>query len=261
MFLAVDVGNTQTTIGLIDRKGVMVGHWRTKTDRLDTADELAVRLCGLLGSMGYSIDVVDAVAVASVVPPLVRGWRVSLGRLGLKPLMIDSAELSPIPIHMPNPAQVGADRIANGCEALAKYGAPTIVVDFGTATNIDVVDQEGAFVGGVIAPGVMLSAQALFERASKLSSTPIALPPHVIGRDSEEALQSGIVIGAAAMAEGLVARIKAELGVDQCPVVATGGLARTVGGATQCFTAIDPNLTLRGIHRIWATVQDRDREE
>ena len=119
------------------------------------------------------------------------------------------------------------------------------------STNIDVVAPDGAFVGGVIAPGIMLSAEALFQRASKLSSTPIEVPPHTIGSTSEEALQSGIVVGAAAMAEGLVARIQEELGAPGCPVIATGGLARTVDAVCTCFTQLDPQLTLRGIHRIW----------
>lgn len=251
MFLSVDVGNTQTAFGLIDENGCVVHHWRTKTDKLDTADELAVRLAGLLASQGFSMDAVDAVAVASVVPALQRAWRVCLMRLGKDPLMVGLEGPCPIEVALAYPSQVGADRIANAVEAKERYGAPAIVVDFGTATNIDVVASDGAFVGGVIAPGVMLGAQALFDRASKLSSTPIAMPPHVVGRDSEQALQSGIVIGAAAMAEGLVARIQAELGIEGCPVVATGGLARTVSAATDCFTTVDPDLTLRGIHRIW----------
>lgn len=257
MFLAVDVGNTQTVLGLIDPGHGVVQQWRFKTDKLDTADELVVRLLGLLSSRDVSLDVVDAVAVASVVPSLSRAWRVGLGRLSIEPLMVGAMDDPPIPIAMPYPNQVGADRIANAVEVLRLYGAPAIVVDFGTATNIDVVAADGSFVGGVIAPGVMLGAQALFERASRLSSTPIAMPPSVIGNDSETALQSGIVIGAAAMAEGLVARIKAELGVPDCPVVATGGLARTVGEACTCFTAVDPGLTLRGIYEIWRSVTQR----
>ncbi|MEY8437761.1 type III pantothenate kinase [Atopobiaceae bacterium 24-176] len=251
MFLSVDVGNTQTAFGLIDKDGLVVHHWRTKTDKLDTADELAVRLMGLLASQGFSVDAADEVAVASVVPALQRAWRVCLMRLGKDPLMVGLEGPCPIEVALAYPSQVGADRIANAVEAKERYGAPAIVVDFGTATNIDVVAPNGSFVGGVIAPGVMLGAQALFDRASKLSSTPIAMPAHVVGRDSEQALQSGIVIGAAAMAEGLVSRIQAELAVDGCPVVATGGLARTVSAATDCFTAVDPDLTLRGIYRIW----------
>ena len=154
---------------------------------------------------------------------------------------------------MPLPRQVGADRIANAVAARNTYGAPVIVVDFGTATNIDVVDEGGAYRGGAISPGLMLSANALFSRAAKLASVPIEAPAHALGSTTEEALQSGLVIGAAAQAEGLVARIRAELGAPEATVVATGGLARTVAQATDVFDAIDPDLTLRGIReiRLW----------
>ena len=150
-------------------------------------------------------------------------------------------------IDMPNPRQVGADRIANAIAARTSYGSPVIVVDFGTATNIDVVDARGAYRGGTIAPGLMLSADALFSRAAKLSSVPIEVPPAALGYDTETAVQSGLVIGAAVQAEGLVARIKSELGIEDAPVIGTGGLARTVSGATDLFDFIDPDLTLRGI--------------
>lgn len=156
-----------------------------------------------------------------------------------------------MPLKLQNPAKVGADRIANAVAAIKSYGAPVIVVDFGTATNIDVVDREGAYRGGTIAPGLMLSAEALFARAAKLSSVPIAAPPHALGDSTETALQSGLVIGAAAQAEGLVARIKDEMGMPEATVVGTGGLARTVSVATDLFDAVDPDLTLRGIREIW----------
>ncbi|BDC90313.1 type III pantothenate kinase [Leptogranulimonas caecicola] len=251
MFLSVDVGNTQTTLGLIGPSGDVCQCWRAQTDKRATSDEILMILTNFLAGRGYSLESVDAVAVASVVPSLQHAWNACLARLRKPHLMVGTLKEPPIPIRMPYPTQVGADRIANAMEALACYGAPVIVVDFGTATNIDVVAPDGAFVGGVIAPGIMLSAEALFQRASKLSSTPIEVPPHTIGSTSEEALQSGIVVGAAAMAEGLVARIQEELGAPGCPVIATGGLARTVDAVCTCFTQLDPQLTLRGIHRIW----------
>ncbi len=251
MFLSVDVGNTQTRLGLVNEDGCVVHHWRTKTDRLDTADEITARLLGLFTASGRDFDDVDAVAVACVVPDLLHAWRTCLTRLDRAPLMVSSGAGAPIPVALPHPEAVGADRIANAVEARRLYGAPAIVVDFGTATNIDVVDPRGAFVGGVIAPGIMLSASALFSRASKLSGVPIEMPERTIGDSSEHALQSGIVIGTAAMAEGLVARIKDELGVEECPVIATGGLARTVSMACRCFTSVDADLTLRGIHQLW----------
>ena len=152
---------------------------------------------------------------------------------------------------MPDPRQVGADRIANAIAARGTYGSPVIVVDFGTATNIDVVDQRGRYRGGAISPGLMLSANALFSRAARLASVPIEAPARTLGNSTESALQSGLVVGAAAQAEGLVARIRAELGAPDATVVGTGGLAGTVAQATDLFDAVDPDLTLRGIREIW----------
>ena len=146
---------------------------------------------------------------------------------------------------------VGADRIANAIAAEQTYGAPVIVVDFGTATNIDVVDERGAYRGGAISPGLMLSANALFSKAAKLASIPVIAPGRALGDTTETAMQSGLVNGAAAQAEGLVSRIKAELGCPDATVVGTGGLARTVSAATDLFDVIDPDLTLRGIREIW----------
>jgi type III pantothenate kinase len=154
-------------------------------------------------------------------------------------------------LKLQNPSAVGADRIANAVAAVNSYGAPVIVVDFGTATNIDVVDRSGAYRGGTIAPGLILSADALFARAAKLSSVPIEAPAHALGDSTETALQSGLVIGAAAQAEGLVARIKKELRIEDATVVGTGGLARTVSAATDLFHVIDPDLPLRAIREIW----------
>ena len=156
-----------------------------------------------------------------------------------------------VAINMPDPRQVGADRIANALSAREMYGAPVIVVDFGTASNIDVVDENGVFRGGCIMPGILLSAQALFSRAAKLSSVPLVVPPHTLGDSTETAVQSGIVIGAAAQAEGLVRRIKEELGRPDATVVGTGGYAKVIAEATDLFDVVDPDLTTRGIYLIW----------
>ena len=251
MFLAVDVGNTQTTLGLYDEAGAPVTGWRMSTDATDTSDMLHARLSGFFAKDGFDLSQVDDGAVACVVPVLSRAWKRCIsGFLGVSPVMVDSKTTCGMPIDMPNPNQVGADRIANAVAAIKTYGAPVIVVDFGTATNIDVVDERGAYRGGTISPGLMLSANALFAKAAKLSSIPVEVPPHALGDSTETAMQSGLVIGAAAQAEGLVSRIKAELGIDSAPVVGTGGLARTVSGATDLFDAIDPDLTLRGIREI-----------
>ena len=257
MFLAIDVGNSQTTVGILE-DGVVTRRWRLKTDRLDTADELEAALRSFLALDGLGLASIEAAAVASVVPVLTDMWRSGLEHaLGTAPHIVSAAENHDMEIAMPYPSQIGADRIANAVEARATYGAPAIVVDFGTATNIDVVDVRGRYRGGCIGPGLMLSASALFEKAAKLASIPIEVPPAAIGDTTEHALQAGLVLGAAAQAEGLVSRIKAQLaseeGVEEldCPVIATGGLSRVVARATDVFDAVDMDLTLRGIWRIW----------
>ena len=258
MFLAIDVGNTQSTLGLFDDAGSLVRGWRMSTTSTDTSDMLHSRLWGFFAKDGLSLDVVTGAGVASVVPALERAWRRCLqAHLGHDPLVVSAGKSYGMDIAMPNPRQVGADRIANAIAARITYGSPVIVVDFGTATNIDVVDASGAYRGGAISPGLMLSAGALFSRAAKLSSIPIEAPEHALGDSTEAALQSGLVIGAAAQAEGLVARIQSELGEPRATVVGTGGLARTVAKATEVFDAIDPDLTLRGIREIWLREQEQ----
>ena len=258
MFLAIDVGNTQSTLGLFDDAGSLVRGWRMSTTSTDTSDMLHSRLWGFFAKDGLSLDVVTGAGVASVVPALERAWRRCLqAHLGHDPLVVSAGRSYGMDIAMPNPRQVGADRIANAIAARITYGSPVIVVDFGTATNIDVVDASGAYRGGAISPGLMLSAGALFSRAAKLSSIPIEAPERALGDSTEAALQSGLVIGAAAQAEGLVARIQSELGEPRATVVGTGGLARTVAKATEVFDAIDPDLTLRGIREIWLREQEQ----
>lgn len=257
MFLAVDIGNTQTTLGLFDDAGAVRRQWRMATDRADTADSLHARLYGYFGMLGLSLADVDEIAIAGVVPTLTQYWQ-ALAReiVGHEPLVVSAARDCGIEVHMPDPTKVGADRIANAVAARETYGAPVIVVDFGTATNVDVVDGKGRFRGGVIMPGLMLSANALFERAAKLSSVPVTKPAHALGATTEAAVQSGLVIGAAAQAEGIVARIEDELRAEDpaCEaftVVGTGGLSSVVAEATDLFDVVDPDITIRGIRQIW----------
>lgn len=258
MLVTVDVGNTQTTIGLFADDGTNLMCWRMPTLHTDTSDSLRSRLYGYFGMDGFDFGAIDDAAVASVVPVLTRAWLRCFQRvLGHDPLFVGPGASCDMPMNVQNPRKVGADRIANAAAAVRSYGAPVIVVDFGTATNIDVVDRSGAYRGGTIGPGLILSADALFARAAKLSSVPIEVPAHALGSGTEEALQSGLVIGAAAQAEGLVARIKEELGEPDATVVGTGGLARTVSAATDLFDVIDPDLTLRGIREIWAYQKGR----
>lgn len=252
MLVTVDVGNTQTTIGLFADDGANLMCWRMPTQRTDTSDSLRSRLYGYFGMDGFDFSSITDAAVASVVPVLTRAWLRCFQRvLGHDPLFVGPGASCGMRLGVQNPKKVGADRIANAVAAVRSYGAPVIVVDFGTATNIDVVDRSGTYRGGTIGPGLILSADALFARAAKLASVPIEAPDHALGDGTEAALQAGLVIGAAAQAEGLVARIKDELGEPDATVVGTGGLARTVSAATDLFDAIDPDLTLRGIREIW----------
>ncbi len=252
MLVTIDVGNTQTTIGLYADDGRNETCWRMPTLHTDTSDSLRSRLYGYFSMDGFDFGAVTDAAVASVVPLLTRAWLRCFQRmLGHDPLLVGPGASCGMTLNVRYPKRVGADRIANAVAACKSYGYPVIVVDFGTATNIDVVDRTGAYRGGTIGPGLILSADALFARAAKLSSVPIEAPAHALGDSTETALKSGLVIGAAAQAEGLVARIKQELHIEDATVVGTGGLARTVSVATDLFDVIDPDLTLRGIREIW----------
>lgn len=258
MLLAVDMGNTQTALGLFSGSD-LVQSWRMPTDRTFTKDEIHVRLLGYFCMYDLNLADVDAIAFAGVVPQLVRAWRGVAEQLGCPLLTIGSQTSAVTPIDAPNPAEVGADRIANAVAAATHYGAPAIVVDFGTATNVDVVDARGCYIGGAIAPGIRISLDALTARAARLASVPLESPRAAIGRDTVSAVQSGTVIGAAGMAEGLVGRIKRELGADgeRATVIFTGGLASVVAESTDVYDVVDNQLTLRGICEIWKRMQQR----
>lgn len=250
MLLAIDMGNTQTALGLFDGDE-LVHAWRMPTDRTLTKDELHVRLLGYFHKDGLELTCVDAIAFAGVVPQLMREWEGVAREMGARLVVVGRETTAVTSIDAPNPAEVGADRIANATAAAAFYGAPSIVVDFGTATNIDVIDARGAYIGGCIAPGIRISLDALTARAARLASVPLEAPKATIGRTTVEAVQSGTVVGAAAMAEGLVARIKRELDCEDATVIATGGLARVVAEATDVFDHVDPQLTIKGICEIY----------
>lgn len=260
MLLAIDMGNTQTALGLFDNEK-LAASWRMPTDHTFTKDELHVRLMGYFRMYGLELAQIDAIAFAGVVPQLLREWQGVSDQLGARFMQVGPDTASVTLVDAPNPAEVGADRIANATAAAAIYGAPSIVVDFGTATNIDVVDARGCYIGGAIAPGIRISMDALTARAAKLASVPLEAPDHAIGRNTVECVQVGAVVGAAAMTEGLVARIKRELreggrdGGRDPRVIATGGLAGIVAGCTDAFDAVDQQLTLKGIRLIWQRLQ------
>ena len=245
MLLAVDVGNTQTALCLY-RDGDIVDHWRLATERSSTADELGVLLSGLL-----DFDGVDGICLASTVPVLVREWELLAAKWAHAPLLVVGPGVKTgIPIRYDDPRELGADRIANSIAAKERYGAPVIVVDFGTSTNFDVVSAAGEYVGGVLAPGIEVSMDALFARAARLVKVDYSAPPSVIGRTTVSALQSGLVYGFAGQVDGIVGRIRGELGVG-APAIATGGLADLVAPHSETIERVDPFLTLEGLRLVW----------
>jgi type III pantothenate kinase len=251
LLLTIDVGNTNTVLGVHDGEELRA-HWRLTTRREQTADEYGILVRNLFAAHGIEPREVGGVALASVVPPLT-SVLVALSRnyLGQDPLVVEPGVKTGMPILYEPPGDVGADRIVNGVAALAAYGAPVIVVDFGTATTFDVVNRKGEYVGGVICPGVGISADALFQRAARLPRVDVRHPGRVIGRSTVGSIQSGLYFGYAAMCEGIIARIKAELG-EPVKVVATGGLAETLASEIPSIEAVDPVLTLTGLRLIWA---------
>ena len=250
MLLAVDVGNTQTVFGLFDGER-LVEHWRVATEDERTADELAALLGRLLELRELAFDAVSGVCLSSTVPGLLRAYEELAKRHVDAPLLVLGPGIKTgIPVLYDDPREVGPDRIANAVAARERYGAPCIVVDFGTSTNFDAVSEEGEYVGGVLAPGIEISMDALFARAARLQKVDFTEPPAVIGKTTTSALQSGLVYGFAGQVDGIVGRMRAELG-DTAPVVATGGLAELIAPHSETIGRVDPLLTLEGLRLIW----------
>ncbi len=250
LLLTIDVGNTNTCLGLHDGPQLKAD-WRLTTRREQTADEYGILVRNLFSAFGIDPKQVEGVALASVVPPLT-GVLVQLAReyLGQEPLVVEPGVKTGMPILYEPPGDVGADRIVNGVAAFAAYGGPVIVVDFGTATTFDVVTKRGEYAGGVICPGIGISADALFQRAARLPRVDVRHPGKVIGRSTVGSIQSGLFFGYAAMVEGIIGRIRAEL-EEKARVVATGGLAETLAREVPAIEAVDPALTLTGLRLIW----------
>jgi type III pantothenate kinase len=246
MLLAVDVGNTQTVLGLY-REDDLVDSFRLATDRSRTGDELAVTLSALL-----DLEDVDGVCLSTTVPALQREWeRVAERWLKAPLLVVGPGTRTGIAIRYDDPREVGPDRIVNAVAASERYGAPCIVVDFGTSTNFDIVSPEGEYVGGVLAPGIEVSMDALFARAARLVKVDFVAPATVIGKTTVGGLQSGLVYGFAGQVDGIVSHIRAELGTE-AQTVATGGLAELIAPHAATLERIDPFLTLDGLRIVWA---------
>ena len=251
MLLVIDVGNTNTVIGVYD-KDTLKEDWRIRTVRDNTADEFNVLANALFSDKGIDTSSITRTVISSVVPSSVRILNDFCERyLKLTPLWINPASVKTLmPILYKNPNEVGADRIVNAVAAYDKYKSALIIIDFGTATTFDAITEKGEYLGGAITPGVMISSEALFQRASRLPRVEIfKAPKRVIGDDTIESIKSGIIYGNAAMVDGMVARMKAEMNADP-KIIATGGLAPLIAGVSLTIETVDQSLTLDGLRII-----------
>ena len=263
MLLTLDVGNTNTVLGLYREDAEeLVAHWRVTTHKTQTSDEYGVLFLNLFAMRKVQASEVSSIIISSVVPPLESTLRRVCERyFNVKPIFVEPGIKTGMPILVDNPAELGADRLVNGVAAFARYGGPCIVVDFGTATTFDVVSAKGEYIGGVIAPGLGISADALFSRAARLSRVDVKKPARVIGTNTTAHLQSGLFYGYIGLVDGILERMIAELGV-QPRVVATGGLARQISEDSRYIKQIDDMLTLDGLRILFdrnRTVRPRTR--
>lgn len=250
MLLCIDIGNTNIVLGVY-RDDDLITHWRISTDHQKMPDEYGMLLVNLLQHHRLSPGDIDAVALASVVPP-VTDLFVEMCRdyLSLTPLIIGSGVRTGVAIRYDNPREVGADRVVNAAAAYRIYGGPTCVVDLGTATTFDALSARGEYLGGAIAPGIRIAAEALFLRTAKLPRIDLQRPPKAVGTNTVDSMRSGILFGYVGLVEGMVARFRQELGPDM-HVIATGGLAGVIAQETDVIEAVDPWLTLKGLRIIY----------
>ena len=249
MLLAIDIGNANIALGVFDGEALRAT-WNVATDIDKTADEYAVLLLNLLPREGLNLSDIDHVSIACVVPPLLTVFEdLSQRYFKISPLVVGPGVKTGVRICTDNPREVGADRVANAAAAHHLYSGPLILIDFGTATTLDVLSKEGDYLGGAIAPGILISAEALFERASKLPRVELVPPEHAIGKNTVTTMQSGIIFGYVGLIESLVKRMNRELG-QEAYVVATGGLAKIIAGQTKVVKAVNMHLTLIGLRLI-----------
>jgi type III pantothenate kinase len=250
MLLTIDIGNTNLTLGLY--QGETLGpRWRLATVHERMPDEYGLQFLGLLQHSGNTPDDLTGICMASVVPPLTGKIIEACQRfLGMDPLVVDAGVKTGVRIRYEDPRAVGADRIVDAAAVQALYKGPACVVDFGTATTFDAISAEGDYLGGAIAPGIGIAAEALFLRTAKLPRVDLQRPPNVIGRNTPHAMQSGLLFGYVSLVEGMVARFRTELG-PAMKVIATGGLAEIVARETNVIEIIAPWLTLDGLKIVW----------
>lgn len=250
MLLVIDIGNTNITFGLYE--GDKLGpSWRIRTILDRMPDEYGILLDQLFRHRRMKPEDVDGIAMASVVPPLTQVFvQVCREYVGQEPLVVDAGVKTGVKVRYDSPREVGADRVVDAAAVRVLYSTPACVVDFGTATTFDAVSAEGEYLGGAIAPGIGIAAQALFEKTSKLPRVELVRPPSVIGRNTPHSIQSGLLYGYVGLVEGMVARFRAELG-PKMMVIGTGGLASLIAVETNVIDVVDPWLTLAGLRIIW----------
>jgi len=254
MLLVIDIGNTNTSLGVFDGE-TLVAHWRLTTARSRTVDEWGVHARNLFSLASLDVKSINAITIASVVPPL----NFTLKQMAevyfnLTPLFIDHLVDTGVPILYEPASDVGADRIVDAVAAIHKYGAPCIVVDFGTATTFDAINEKGEYLGGVITPGITISSDALFERAAKLPRVEIKRPAKVIGSATIEAMQSGLYHGYVGLVDGILKKMVEELGGSP-KVIATGGLAPLIAKGSSFIELVDETLTLEGLRLVYQRTQ------
>ena len=249
MILAIDVGNTNTVIGVF-RGSELVSSYRVSTDRASTSDEYGMLMLQLLAFDSIPRSEIDGIIISSVVPPLIGVFETTCKKyFGHEPLVVGPGVRTGMSIRYENPKEVGADRIVNAVAGSELYGGPMIIVDFGTATTFCAISAEGEYLGGAIAPGGMISAEALYARAARLPRVELVKPPSVIGRNTVSSMQSGIIYGFAGQVDAIARRMKAELGVN-ARVVATGGLAELIARESSEIEIVNPHLTQHGLRII-----------
>jgi type III pantothenate kinase len=250
VLLAIDVGNTNTVLGVYQGQ-MLRDHWRIETSHARTSDEYGILVRQLFGVSGIDPAGIDAVAIASVVPPLAFTLeQMSVRYFGRKPLFVGPGVKTGMPILYENPRDVGADRVANAVAAYERWRCGLVVVDFGTATTFDAISARGEYLGGAICPGIGISMDALFRHASRLPRVEFVKPAHVIGRNTVTSMQAGLVYGYVGLVDGICARMAEELGSPP-KVVATGGLAPLLSGASRAITEVDEHLTLDGLRILY----------
>jgi type III pantothenate kinase len=249
MLLAIDIGNTNIVIGVFEGEDLKAT-WRLGTDVHKLEDEYAAMMASLLSMRGLAFDDIDTAIMSSSVPPLVTVFEELCNRyFGVTPMVVGPGTKTGVRISIENPREVGADRVVNTAAAHSLYKGPLIVIDLGTATTFDAISEDGDYLGGAIAPGIVIAAEALFEHAAKLPRVELVRPSKAIGRNSVAAMQSGIILGYVGLIEGIVGRMQRELG-GHAKVIATGGLADVIASEAKVVDAVEPDLTLLGLRLI-----------